>query len=527
MRAPGVCAFPKKLESIAATHGAPRPPHCWTHNSKRHIVRFIPPVPGLWTCFVHASCICNEIVGVTNRVLGDVPPATVRGISELRIQVKKLAAYCGTLTPWTLERTIDSFKGARKKRYQRAGESLAREPLERSDARISTFTKAEKMDPTVKKNPDPRMIQARTPRYNVKIAQYLRPVEHFIYNLKDRSGLRAVAKGLNQKDRATLIREKFKLFKKPVCFSIDCSRWDKHINYDVLGVEHEFYKRLLPNQPEFNKLLDWQRINKCRTAGGLKYTVFGGRMSGDINTALGNCLLMVLMARAAMKMLKIVKYELVDDGDDCLVIVEEEDFDVVNNNLAKIFLEFGQELKIENVSREVGGIVFCQSRVVHNGEDWIMVRDWRKVLSHACSGTKHWNNPEEVRPMLGLVGRCELALGAGVPILQSYALALIRNSRGLCAKTINAEAGVLMRLKAEAGDDAEEWLRKAASRPITSEARIAFRDAYNVPLWQQHAIESRLRSWNIDVVDTITVCPEWDHTWQDQRGSHSYIPILY
>jgi len=398
-------------------------------------------------------------------------------------------------------------------------------PISPADGRVQAFVKAEKFDPTVKVNPDPRMIQSRSPRYNLVIAKYLRPVEHVIYNLLDDDGDRVVAKGMNQAARADAILSAFARFSKAVCFSLDCSRWDKHVKSTILNVEHGFYRALVGVHPEFDRLLSWQLVNRCRTSGGVKYVVTGGRMSGDVNTALGNCLLMVLMCRAAMRRLG-VYYKLLNDGDDVLVFVEHSEFDRVSGSIAKIFLEFGQELKIENVASLPSDVVFCQSKLVHNGEHYVMVRDWRKVLSQACCGTKNWNVPSYVRPMMGLVGTCELALNVGIPVLQAYAVALIRCSRGLLANFGDADAGLVARLRAEFGEGLEAAC-KIKARPITDTARAAFTAAFGLCEWEQVAIEDILSKWDIDTTIATTVPGEWDSSWLDCRSLLVHLPEIY
>lgn len=522
---PAVCAYPKHFEEVAARHEAPRPPPGWEHNSKRHLVRIVPPVPGLWTCFTHTGCVCNELVSAHNRVVGEVPLPSREGIKALYSEARRLSNSCGHLEPWDLERVLASFRGQRARRYQDAYASLAINPLSASDARINSFVKAEKFDPEAKVNPDPRMIQARSPRYNLVIAKYLRPVEHFIYNLVGAAHTRQVAKGLNQRQRAALILEKFRQFRNPVCFTIDCSRFDKHVSLEVLRVEHAFYRMLLPNYPEFDRVLAWQEQNVCRTAGGVKYTVAGGRMSGDINTALGNCLLMVLMVRAAMRKLGIRHYDIVDDGDDCLVFVEMEDFALIKGELQKVFLQFGQELKIENVATDYTGVVFCQARIIYDGENHIMVRDWRKVLSQSTCGTKHWNDPCMVRPMCRLLGDCELALSAGVPILQEYALALRRIGGNKVAKLSSVDPGVMYRLEREG--DVQQVLLEAKARIITTEARLVFERVFQTSLFEQLAVEDVLRKWDLDVVTAVDVPVEWDSTWEDRRSLSVMLPQVY
>lgn len=483
-------------------------------------MRIVPPVPGLWQCFTHTGCVCNELVSATNRVLGVTPLPTPGGLKRLRTESKRLASICGTLVPWTADQVLNSFRGARRARYEQAAKSLLVKPLDSNDARINSFVKAEKFDPSAKVNPDPRMIQARDPRYNLRIAQYLRPVEHFIYNLQGPNGMRCVAKGLNQKDRAELFLKKWERFSNPVCFSIDCSRWDKHVSSEVLRIEHQFYRMCLPQSPELEMLLNWQQLNRCRTAGGVKYTVYGGRMSGDINTALGNCLLMVLMVRTAMREL-FCKYDLFDDGDDCLVIVERDDFQIVKDRLADQFLEFGQALKIENVAYRPWDVIFCQAKLVYNGLHWLFARDWRKVLSQSCCGTKHWNEPVKVRPMLGLIGSCELALSAGVPVLQSFALACQRMSGGRCAAFNAADPGLAYRVQLEG------LTLDAKARPITQDARMSFELAFGVPVWEQEAIESILERWTLDTEVSDEYPLEWTADWTDFRSTEVLSPSTY
>jgi len=510
------------LEEVAAANEGPTPPRAWEHNSRRHLVRIVPPVPGLWTSYVHSACVCNEIVSACNRVLGRVPMPTNVGLKSLRREARRLAAICGHVNPLSLEDSLSSFTGTRKRRYQEAYDSLVLRPISHDDARINSFVKAEKTDPFAKVNPDPRMIQARDPRYNLVVAKYLRPIEHYIYHLKGDDGLRCVAKGLNQRERADLFLRKWARFDVPVCFSIDCSRWDKHVTIDVLRVEHLFYRLLVPHCPEFDRLLSWQELNKCRTAGGVKYTVYGGRMSGDINTALGNCLLMVLMVRAAMVELG-CKYTALDDGDDCLIIVEEIDFERLNAELPAKFLQFGQELKIENIARKPSDVLFCQARLAHNGIHPLFVRDWRKVLSNGCCGTKHWADPNLVRPMFGLVGTCELALNAGVPILQAYGEALIRMSRGRMASMLNAEAGLKYRVSLEFGENSPD----AMPRVVTARARRWFERAFGVPEWQQIEIERILSAWDLDDERCQDLPLEWDSSWTDRRSTQVLFPEIF
>lgn len=66
------------------------------------------------------------------------------------------------------------------------------------------------------------------------------------------------------------------------------------MSVQALKWEHSIYNAMFRSD-ELAELLGWQLTNKgfARTTDGLiKYEVKGCRMSGDMNTALGNCMIM-------------------------------------------------------------------------------------------------------------------------------------------------------------------------------------------------------------------------------------------
>lgn len=289
MRVPAVCAYPlvglpTRVE-VAKHNKGPFPPTGWTHDSRRLLVRLVPPIPGLWLCYTHSNCACNEIISSTDRVLKAVPLATEEACISLLRVARRIASRLPKQSPWTYDQVIAHFDCDRRARYESAKEVILRRGLSRSqDANISAFIKAEKANPAAKRNPTPRMIQARSAEYGLVVATFLKPIEKLLYRLKGPMGSRCVAKGLNQARRAELLISKMALFNRPVVFSLDASRWDLHCGVDVLKVEHAFYL-MLNNDPMFQAMLSWQLYNKCRAMNGTKYTVVGGRMSGDMNTA--------------------------------------------------------------------------------------------------------------------------------------------------------------------------------------------------------------------------------------------------
>lgn len=411
------------------------------------------------------------------------------------------------------------FVGKRRTRYQNALRSLALNPLNREDERVKAFIKAEKTDPSAKVNPDPRMIQSRNARFNIVIGSYLKPMESQLYHMSGgHTKTRLMAKGLNQTQRATLLIRKMRAYERPAVVSIDASRWDKHCSQELLRIEHSVYLKMCPD-PLLRRLLKAQLTNRVTTANGVKYTVKGNRMSGDMNTALGNCLLMIICIQDAMSHLCIGKYDILDDGDDCLIIVEESSLDQLQG-LSDRFLHYGHELKIENVARTPEDVVFCQSHPIHLGNDrWTMVRPWIKVLSCGTSGTRHWGVPSMVEPMFGLVGDCELALNQGVPIIQAYAIALQRMSNGRRPRTIDFDDGVAVRAMQQlrvSGESLSTTLSKLRPVHVTDDARLSFERAYNVSIQRQLEIEKFLSGWTLSHLTAMPVAPELDHLWRQQ-----------
>jgi len=527
VRVPAVCAYPEvgkpALQEVASHNKAPLPPSGWAHRSKRFLTRLVPPIPGLWLCFTHSNCVCNEIVSAANRVVGAVPEPTADGLKRLRKFAKVISGRLPTCSAWSYDQVIALYGGVRRARYEQARDHIRSFGLVKwMHARISSFVKAEKFNPEDKKNPDPRMIQARTAEYGLEVATYLKPIEHHLYKLRGPMGLRAIAKGLNQRQRAELLARKLQNFDRPVIFSLDASRWDKHVARSVLAIEHGVYMHCNAD-PYFAQLLSWQLHNKCRAMNGVKYSVRGGRMSGDMNTALGNCLLMVIMVHAAMDWCK--KWDLLDDGDDCLVICEETDFEQARETLPKVFLTFGQELKIENVARDIRDVQFCQCRVVVTESGPIFTRNWRRCLSQDACGSKHWDDPKMVRSMCAAVGRCNLALSQGMPILQEYCLALIRFSGGAALPQFETDRGLAIKVKLETGLLQHE-LGDISPLPISDFTRLEFERTWGVTVPEQHEIERLLASWSYASLVPVDYPLERSANWESFVALENELPFL-
>jgi hypothetical protein len=506
----------KTLKDVAHGCSVTREPdhHC---DEQRKITRFLPSTTGLWAPYTHRDCTCNEFVALRNRVIGAVPEPTKSGLRKLEVETRILSRQLPRTPQMTYDAFVEHYTGMRRKRYRQAADSLILNSLDLSrESGIKAFVKAEKFGPG-KVNPDPRMIQARSPRYNTELGRYLKPMEHHLYRLtSERTGQPLLGKGLSMQDRGKVLHNIWSSFRKPVCVSLDGSRWDQHVHADVLRLEHDIYKRC-NSDPMLADLLERQINNKCATARGYRYKCYGRRMSGDMNTALGNCVLMIAMCRAFIRQLGIVA-EIFDDGDDVLLITERQHLPEIKRLAGPCFLEFGQEIKVENISFDIESIEWCQGHPVMGTDgQYQMVANWRKILSQSSAGIRYWHEDRTRYDMAFSVGQCLIAMYPGIPIISKYAERLC--SRGKLNRDV-FEIDWIHKVKA-AGLSGE--LGKLEVVPPTPEVRRSFALAFGVDEVDQLQIEAELDDFEIGVglVDgPVEVSGEWrweHHPQSDPR----------
>lgn len=490
-----------------------RVPDAHDGQHKKLMVRVASPlIPGVFQPTFHHDCSHNQLRAVLGRVIGVVPKPSMPGIARLRVAaawVVRKIPFCGEQD--ILEMPL-RYAGAKRARYLQAVERFFAHGVRAIDAQCTMFVKGDRFDGYEKVDPDPRAIQFRSAVYCVALARFLQPIEHYIYQMSGFSSgvpeTRNIAKGLNQTQRAELLNDKLSHFRRPVVISLDASRFDKHVSHDLLKVEHSVYLGVNPHW-EFRRLLSMQLINIVKSNLGLKYVAHGRRMSGDMNTALGNCLIMLLMVLSYMWYLSVSKWDCLDDGDDCLLIVEEEDLDLILSTVAPHFLEYGMQMKVECVAHSLFEVIFCQSSVVEWSEArFKFVRDYRAVISKSLTGIRHWQDPSYRLKVIRAIGLCELVLNLGVPVLQSFACAILRNV-GKPSDLNLASDGLRARVQRE--------LRALGKKPsdiqprqVERSARLSFAVAFGCDVDEQLALEAFFDSWQFTVHDALFVGAEWD-----------------
>lgn len=486
------------------------PPGGQMCDSKRQVHRMVNLPDGMedhyWPSTTHKDCACNEYAALRNRHLcrDDEVSVTQEGLSAMRMARNRILRDFPGLKPWSYAKVVARAPPHKKKSYQAAVDSLLLDPLERQDGRVRMFIKADKI--TAEEEKMPRAIQFRNTRFVVDAMRYLKPFEERLYKTNGLGPTETlcVAKGLNQTQRGNTLRTKWDAFADPVALLLDASKWDAHVTIELLDEEHLAYLSKLPSV-EFKRILAMQRTNRGYTTnGGIKYRVRGTRMSGDPNTALGNCMINLMILQAWVDRAGVCA-ELFVDGDDSVIIIERDNLHKLD--VSWIQANCGMNMKLE-LAREFEQIEFCQSRPIKLFDGWRMVRLPNRVLSKSVIAVRShdgaWGR------LAYAVGKCELAMNAGVPVLQEYALALIR------AGERTRERGLRNETKAEMRREGLEdlyyrasWQRRstrAEAVPITVDARLAFEEAFGIDSDQQMLLERQFASW------TAEVHPHWVQT---------------
>jgi hypothetical protein len=193
--------------------------------------------------------------------------------------------------------------------------------------------------------------------------------------------------------------------------------------------------------------------------------------------------------------MQLTKWDCLDDGDDALLIMEANELERVLAQIKEIFLTYGMVLKCENVAYNLPQVLFCQSNPIEvTPGSYVFVRNPSNVMSKALTGMRHWDNATYRRRAMATIGRCELALHVGVPVLQEYALALIRN--GDAVFDLKYVSVGFHYLSASQNLNCEP-------QPVQLCARLSFQEAFGITIAEQIWMETKLSTWTISnsVVD--------------------------
>nr|UUG74213.1 MAG: hypothetical protein 2 [XiangYun tombus-noda-like virus 3] len=239
---------------------------------------------------------------------------------------------------------------------------------------ITPFTKIEKMS-VIKKYKAPRMIQGRHFTFNIKYGKFIKPMEKIVskYNTE-------TSKYFGKGDYDTQARKIRKLATKYRYYTeCDHTSFDAHVTMEHLEMTHKFYKACIPKEyhAELTELMNKTKNNKCYSRNGESYKIKGTRMSGDVDTGFGNCLINYAILKDGLERLN-MEGEVIVNGDDSIIFTNKP---INTADFNRIMRDYNMESKAQESVKNINTVEFCRTKLVTNyeGQDTMMMDPDRLV----------------------------------------------------------------------------------------------------------------------------------------------------
>lgn len=469
------------------------------------------------------SSLQNLVTGVKERVFyvknedGEFvrPPQALDGVFLSRLSGirRRLLAACPKVSPLEREAYHLQYVGKKRETYRQAGENLLSRSISRKDAQVTIFTKTER---TLKNGAVARIVSPMTPEANLETGRFVKPMEHpILAAIEEVVGAPVVMKGKNASQVGACLAQHWEDMGGTgdcVAIGLDASRFDQHVGVQALKFEHSHYPALLTSPHDkraLKRLLKWQLSTRAfgRTKEGtVSYEVEGTRLSGVINTGLGNCILASEMCIAYCEG-KGIRFRLANNGDDCVLFIHRKDLQRFSTGLKEWFREMGFTMVVEDPVYDLEKVVFCQSQPVFDGTSWTMVRDPRTALAKDCVSLKPWHSAKGFASWIKGVGMSGTSLAGGMPIFDSFYQSFVRAGGGSHARAITVDDGGLY------------WQSRGMTRrgkPVTDEARHSFWMAFGIPPDMQIQLEKHYSTTTpvyTPPEDVGMAYPTWDYDY--------------
>lgn len=401
---------------------------------------------------------------------------------------------------------VEAYRGTKHRRYIEAAKRLELLGLMEAHCTLKAFVKFEKQD----LSKAPRVINPRAPEYNLELGRFLKFAEkEYFLAIQRTFGHPVVIKGYDHFEGARIFASHWHEFAEPVAVGLDAKKFDMHVSPAALTYEHAFYvcayarctpqqacaKLLSPTKGDSGTvqrlcyLLMKQVCNRGKARfpdGRIKFSMRGTRSSGDLNTSLGNCLIMCSLVHSYASRQR-VKIRLANNGDDCVVFLERSCLARFVAGIPQFFNTFGFRMTVEPPVSILERAEFCQSHALYDGRAWRFVRHPRVVIQKAAMCLIPIKTRRDIRKWMMAVGLCEGFIYDGVPVLSSWARAYRRS-------------GVYASLKFQA------FVFKNTSRgyavgntpqqlPVLDAARVSFFKAFGITPEEQIALEQLYDNW--------------------------------
>jgi hypothetical protein len=363
---------------------------------------------------MHTHTVEQELLTLKQRHLVRTPDPNLQSVvwglarkvvDNLKRQLPKLAK--APLSDLTRGKT-----GRARARFVSGWHEYFQDGLQRYHSRISCMQKVEFHPNNKLEKKADRAIQYRSVAYNAALARYLQPIEHALFNHTTYQGMRWCAKGLTHTERALQIIDMACEFRDPVFVLADHSTFDAHVNPSLLKLEHRLYKQQWAYNSELCSLLQQQVDNRGATKSGIRYKVKGTRMSGDVNTALGNSVVNMAMLGAWLDK---ADARVLLDGDDSVVVMERDTLPTLRE-LGGFMLDFGMVTTYEVVDR-ITDVEFCQQKPVLGPNGPYLCPKPQKLLDVILKCPRRLDSAQARAVLRGSI-QCTAITNHGMPMIK-------------------------------------------------------------------------------------------------------------
>lgn len=201
------------------------------------------------------------------------------------------------------------------------------------------------------------MIQARHPTFNIEFGRYIKPLEWQVTKYGKKS--HNFGKGNYDEVGARIdkLRVQYTHYTEG-----DHSTFDAHVTKEMLQLTHRFYRECYEGyRSEINELTKRTLVNKCRSRRGDSYKVEGTRMSGDVDTSFGNCLINYAILKECLA-IHGLEGDAIVNGDDFILFTNE----VVPPTFRDTLLTFNMETEMKPTTTNIHTVEFCRAKMIIN-----------------------------------------------------------------------------------------------------------------------------------------------------------------
>nr|QTJ63683.1 RNA-dependent RNA polymerase [Dipteran tombus-related virus] len=284
----------------------------------------------------------------TAKILPDYDPSTIRALYKY---LRKFVCH-----PREFSRTeyAETIGDTGKRKYYLDYANALNDGTAKVRNHVTAFTKLEKTG--TNKYKAPRLIQARHVTFNIEYGRWLKALEIDLtkhHRLRHRFG-----KG-NYDEIARRITRCAKRFRYTT--EVDHTEFDSHITREHLELSHTFYKACYPTSQELPYLCNQTLRNRVRTYQGDRWEINGTRMSGDVDTSLGNSIINYALLSAMLHDTGIHDFEIIVNGDDSILFTN---IPVNVQLMSRIARKYNMNSKINASTDNIHHTEFCRTKLV-------------------------------------------------------------------------------------------------------------------------------------------------------------------